>query len=497
MPFSLASQDPVVWKELLSTYMLLASKHPLKLRCLIFLWMWVLIQAPVAMAQGLASIPITISSSPIPVGSGARAAGVGNAFIALADDATAASWNPAGLIQLERPELSGVGAFFMRRDEYGDVAHSFETGDTLFLQPGTNTTESLDVNFLSLALPFHFLRHNVTVSLNYQKQFDFNRELDLEGRKDFVKPNSPDEVLVRTDLRSESKQEGSLYALTPALAIQITPAFSVGVAVNIWSSMFFRDTAWSSEEREIRTIYVPDGDPLETTVIRSSIKEDFHDFTGLNATFGLLWNIRSDFSFGAVVELPFRANMEADLEFTSHEITGENPAQSYTVNRKIKMDFPISYGVGLAYRPMDKLTLSLDYMRVEWEDFVYWDESGQKYSVVTGEETDEDGNADVDATDAVRLGVEYLFLYPEAGIAWPIRAGAFYEPEPAKGPPNTFVGFSLGTGVAFERVSFDVAYVYKFGNDIHPETIVGIRTIPEASEDVQQHSILFSSIFMF
>ena len=39
-------------------------------------------------------------------GSGARAAGMGNAFIAVSDDGTAASWNPAGLSQLRKPELS-------------------------------------------------------------------------------------------------------------------------------------------------------------------------------------------------------------------------------------------------------------------------------------------------------------------------------------------------------------------------------------------------------
>ena len=61
---------------------------------------------------------VGISSSPNPVGSGARAMGMGGAFIAIADDATAASWNPAGLIQLERPELSIVGAYLNRREGF-------------------------------------------------------------------------------------------------------------------------------------------------------------------------------------------------------------------------------------------------------------------------------------------------------------------------------------------------------------------------------------------
>ena len=37
---------------------------------------------------------IEFSASPNPVGSGARALGMGGAFIAVADDATSASWNP-------------------------------------------------------------------------------------------------------------------------------------------------------------------------------------------------------------------------------------------------------------------------------------------------------------------------------------------------------------------------------------------------------------------
>jgi len=54
------------------------------------------------------SYPIEITSAPHPIGSGARALGMGGAFIAIADDATAASWNPAGLFQLKKPEISFV-----------------------------------------------------------------------------------------------------------------------------------------------------------------------------------------------------------------------------------------------------------------------------------------------------------------------------------------------------------------------------------------------------
>lgn len=59
---------------------------------------------------------IRVPSRINPVGSGARALGMGSAFVAVADDATAASWNPGGLIQLDRAEISIVGDVISRTD---------------------------------------------------------------------------------------------------------------------------------------------------------------------------------------------------------------------------------------------------------------------------------------------------------------------------------------------------------------------------------------------
>src|SRR5437867_11652718 len=74
---------------------------------------------PVALAQTLPfgiSLPpsLNFATSPAPVGSGARAQGKAVAFIGVADDATAASHNPAGLVQLQEPEASVVGSYFVR-----------------------------------------------------------------------------------------------------------------------------------------------------------------------------------------------------------------------------------------------------------------------------------------------------------------------------------------------------------------------------------------------
>lgn len=64
-------------------------------------------------AHGAEKLPFE-SARPLYVG--ARALGRGNAFTAVADDATAGFWNPAGLIQGQGVRLFGVNKFHDRRD---------------------------------------------------------------------------------------------------------------------------------------------------------------------------------------------------------------------------------------------------------------------------------------------------------------------------------------------------------------------------------------------
>ena len=100
---------------------------------------------------------IRISPSPNPVGSGARAIGMGGAFIAIADDATAASWNPEGLIQLETPEVSMVGSYFTRNEDFSSDAK----GDPLC----ESNSDGFDFNYLSGVYPFALFNRNMVVSL--------------------------------------------------------------------------------------------------------------------------------------------------------------------------------------------------------------------------------------------------------------------------------------------------------------------------------------------
>jgi hypothetical protein len=136
-------------------------------------------------------------------GAGARAAGMGQAFIGVADDATAVVWNPAGLTTLERTEASFVGKqIFDAGDAKGDLPNI----DAFDLDYAHWTP-----NFGSVGVPLKIADHKLVVALAYQKQLDFFFRSELFG-----------------------DAEGSINTLTPAVAYQVSSLLSFGLASNIW-----------------------------------------------------------------------------------------------------------------------------------------------------------------------------------------------------------------------------------------------------------------------
>jgi long-subunit fatty acid transport protein len=410
---------------------------------------------------------IEIPSSPNPVGSGARALGMGGAFIAVADDATAASWNPGGLIQLERPEVSVVGAGFDRTED-----------NTFGTNPEASGSQSISegrINYLSLAYPFRLFGHNMIVSANYQHLYDFNREWDFLLNRESSSLSTTESV--------DYVQEGDLSAYGLAYCVQIVLSLSFGFTLNFWEDGIY-DNEWEQRTHQKGSGTLAGWDlAFETEIF------DRYSFSGFNANLGLLWRLGERLTIGAVVKTPFEADLKHESSFSSAlrfpefpEIDQEDATSSVTDE---ELDMPLSYGIGLAYRFSDNFTASLDVYRTEWDDFVLTDEDGNETSPITGTSVSE---SDVEPTHQVRLGAEYLFIGTRYVV--PLRAGVFYDPAPADGNPDDYYGFSLGTGLAVGRFIFDIAYQYRFGNDVSTHVLKGF----DFSQDVEEHTVYGSFI---
>ena len=155
----------------------------------------------------------------------------------------------------------------------------------------------------------------------------------------------------------------------------------------------------------------------------------------------------------------------------------------------LDMDVPLSYGLGLAARLSDRLTLALDVSRTHWSDFRL--QTSKHADVLLVENGAPSGkgqallNGMTDDTTSVRLGTEYLWIMEKVVV--PFRAGFFYDPEPGDRSTDTFFGFSLGSGVALNKLIFDLAYTFRTGT-VHSEA---------TNTAVFQHGLLASVIYHF
>jgi len=474
------------------------------------------------------------TSPPNPVGSGARAMGMGGAFIAVGDDGTAASWNPACLIQLEKPEAS-----FVVTEDFRDIDGAkvdFFGGNYISMSyPFTVKSSSLDL--------FGQNDINMILSFNYQKLFD--SYFDFKGGS---QKSDPEEIYmyesdpvfsltkktVNQDFTISSEQSGDIGALAPAFAIQLGPKLSVGVTYNFWrdgwlGSRVDQDYKINNNITTVSQIdfytdvnapfctcngghspcdntyyYVDDpacltpdefalADPENTTSGTASTKRTTKfRMEGRNFNVGVLYDVNGRWSLGAV----YRSPVEMKVERTDEELNINNGIPSKLGGKfDDKISFPASYGLGTGYRFSDALSFTTDVTRVNWNEYVYEQEGGTRYSLVNGLKP---GKAEIDPTYTVRAGGEYLIIKPKYVV--PIRAGFFYDPEPAKDQPDEVYGITAGSGFAFKWMAFDLTYFYRFGNDI----ILNVTADPAHEQivevkrgDLAQHMLMLSTIVYF
>ncbi len=456
-----------------------------------------------------------ITSTPNVVGSGGRALGMGGAFIAVADDATAASWNPGGLTQLERPEISVVynGSWFS--EDFSAPYH----GEL----EGRHSVDFGRLNYLSVVYPIPWTLggRNFVLSLNYQSKLDFDRDLEIRyhppsGAAFPIAPGALNMLNVANGVWFvDYKQRGSLATLSPAFGFEISDRLSLGLVWNIWDDDIVPgDNSWHErietyQQNAANPVTGPGG--LFNFRVKNWQERDYEDFEGHNFTIGALYRATERLTLGAVYHTKFTADVQ--LTEWSRAFFG---AASMQDERNLSYTFPSAIGLGAAYRfPNDKLTLSLDVTRRDWDQFVVHDPDNLRFSErrrsgVTQRPKDLSPH---DPTYTVRLGAEYVFVNakkPVQKLLPSLRAGLMYDPEPARGRDfkwfgmeakgdgkvEDYYGITLGAGVLIrDRVNIDAAYVYRWGDGARQDTFGQFGV--DATADVRQHYFYLSTVIYF
>ncbi len=235
-------------------------------------------------------------------GNGARSAGMGNAFTGVADDATAMSWNSAGLTQLYAMEASAVTRFgfgSIKLDGWDDA-------------PAIDLKSRFQINFLSFAMPFKVGSMTLVGGIAYRTLFDFNNE-----------------VIYHFDSGDETyKYEGAVGAITPAIGIKINDMISVGAALNIYTGSSKYSETYQND---------PSSD-------YTGAKESY---SGSGLDIGVLIKPTDKFSIGGNFNLPNKLKYESE-------------------GNSDELKVPLFYSVGVGYRATDQLLIAVDYQSHDW-----------------------------------------------------------------------------------------------------------------------------------
>ena len=398
---------------------------------------------------------------------GARSLGLGGAFAALADDATAAFANPAGLVQLASSEVSAEVRHWRYSTPYikGGRYEGEPTGIGLDTVDGLRTAVSEEqltgLSFLSIVYP----KGNWSFAVYRHELANFRAETATEG---IFHTGGTGVVNFRTfDRRWSTELEIVSYGA--AGAYRISDRFSLGLGVVYFAGRLDAPFGYSfyDDFETLDGFYGPTSFLPERQIVNGEMVIDDSDW-GLSA--GLLWTVAKGLSLGAFYRQAPEFRLVYDV--TAGRLAQEYFDPAYTPGATIvkiatPMQFPDVYGLGLAYRsPNGKLAIGFEWDRVEYSTIF------SSFDPVVIETLDSDLDLWVslaaDDGNELRLGAEYALLELKPVLA--LRVGVWLDPDhrfrsissdpehqALFQPGEDEIHFSLGFGLAFKSFQIDLA----------------------------------------
>ncbi len=384
---------------------------------------------------------------------GARSMGFGGAFVALADDATAAFANPAGLVQLVEPDVSVEGRGWSYSTPYVESGRLVgePTGIGLDAAPLTTarSTESLSgLSFVSLVYPkgdwsLGFYRHRLA---------SFAYRADVLGL--YSGPWPEVHVNVRREAVMRQATDLEITSFTIAGAYRVSETLSLGLGINLHHgqlSMVTESYGHACGGLGFR----PCGPDPTFFYERRMVPKDLAqaetasiDHADLRLSAGLLWRFADRWRLGAAYRPgpSFRGRSEtragpASISHADGELFDQGAGS---------IGLPDVLALGVSFRSAgQRLTLGFEWDRVDYSDMID-DAAGLRL---------EDG-------DELRLGAEYVFV--ERSPVLSLRLGLWLDPDHRmRYEGRNYVAerlltgggdelhFAAGLGLAFGRMTLD------------------------------------------
>lgn len=399
-----------------------------------------------APAAGVKAQPLTIPRFDFSFSNpGARSLGFGGAFAGLADDATAAYANPAGLVQLTDLEVSVEGRLWDRSPRFiaGGRVDGEPTGIGLDTRRGIafGTDESRDVgpSFASVVIP----KGRWSFAVYGHQLAQFAIQADSQGF--FLEESYP---LPLVGIRYPgSRESADLEVITAgaAAAWRVNDRVSFGLGL-IYSdvSLATSTVSYLADDTSEEGLYGEISYLPERFFSSSVIAIEDTDVT-VNA--GALWRISERLSGGLFYRQGAEVEGISDFQYGPWEIFPGGPIIEGSFRNDALFKVPDVAGAGLAYRSKDgRFTLATEVDHVSYSDLLQIIDSEDHSAISNGYE---DGWE-------YHFGAEYALLQSTPILAF--RAGAWVERNgEARFEEGDVTHLSAGLGLATSIVQIDLA----------------------------------------
>ena len=367
------------------------------------------------------------------VNPGARALGMGGAFGAVADDATSAQANPAGMRYVLSPE------FFLEyrsvnpdttvdRSTVGSLSVDLATGARnlpfLGLTSVSNPDTTNEVSFVSFVAPLPRTLAGRRVRIAVSRQMVLSEDLSLSSGADrtearFAFPSFPNTVNGSTieaysvDTIVTGERSSDIVYWNLGGSIDLSQDFSAGLTLTYATLDLTSDTV--TQVIDPLQLFLDPTHPRLPTQPSLDVYETHADGTDSDMTFTFGLHLHPDSAFaGGVSPWRFGAVYRKGVSFSVPESTLLNGTQASQFDNSIIV--PDRYSLSASYRSPVHWLFSLEIERVEYSDMLKGFRSGVNYLTSShlaggafGINPSQSVDFTVDDGFIPRAGLEYVF----------------------------------------------------------------------------------------
>jgi len=286
---------------------------------------------------------------------GARSSSMGANFRGLADDWTAAFYNPAGLTQFDSKfTIGGMVSLIRPTGSYTALAYPELVSPFTVLDDKEHDLK--EKNFLVPSFGLYYrMSEKVVLGLGVFAPFGLGTEWDIYS----LPAGYPDPTQSTLTEKYEHYSDHQVINVQPTVAFQLSDKLSLGIGISyIWGKM---------DLDIVNILFLPaavlGGFP---GIVESSLSGSGSTF---GATVGLLLKATEKLSIGVSARYAQDLAMTGDL--TQKSLLYLQALNTNELEYDIEADLPLpmTAGIGFAYRASDKLVITADASYTKWDSW--------------------------------------------------------------------------------------------------------------------------------